>query len=85
MQKTQFNRCGLALAAALAAIAVSASSAGAVTEKVKNACFNDYSKFCPAYAVGSPALRQCMRSAGRKLSQSCKNALADAGEIKRPR
>jgi hypothetical protein len=85
MPMKNLNRTGLVLAAVLAVFAGSVTVAGAVTERVKNSCSNDYYKFCPAYAVGSPALRQCMRSAGRKLSPKCINALVDAGEIKRPR
>ena len=75
----------LALASVITVFVGGVTTASAVTERVKNSCYNDYTKFCPAYAVGSSALRQCMRSAGRKLSPKCINALVDAGEIKRPR
>jgi hypothetical protein len=85
MSKTRFNRLSLTVAAVLTMTAASVGSASAVTDRVRNSCYNDYTKFCPAYAVGSPALRQCMRSAGRKLSQKCVSALVDAGEIKRSR
>lgn len=57
--------------------------ANAVSARVENACANDYSRFCPSYAVGSSQLRQCMRAAGRKLSPRCIDALQDSGEISR--
>lgn len=74
------NRTGLALVAVAAVFTQLATPAGAVSEKVKNACVDDYYRFCPAYAVGSPALRQCMRRASRNLSHKCKSALRNSGE-----
>ncbi len=70
---------------ALCAFGLGAGAAGAVTSQVRKACSNDYYKFCPSHEVGSPSLRQCMRQAGKRLSPRCIDALADAGEIKRPR
>jgi hypothetical protein len=70
----------LATLSVAAVFAGSVTSASAVSERVKNACYNDYTRFCPAYAVGSSALRQCMRSAQNKLSNKCKSALRAAGE-----
>ena len=75
----------IAIGLGLAALALSAGSVGAVTDKVRNACSNDYYKFCPSFAVGSTSLRQCMRQVGRRLSPRCIDALVDSGEIKRPR
>ena len=85
MTTSRLKKTALLIASGLMVSAAGAGTAGAVTDRVKNSCYSDYTRFCPAYAVGSSALRQCMRSAGRKLSQKCINALVDAGEIKRPR
>lgn len=57
--------------------------ARAVSQRVKNACGSDYSRFCSAYKVGSAKLRQCMRSNRRRLSKRCLRALVDAGQISR--
>ena len=76
-----------ALAVAVAGLLLLASGgeAAAYSQKVNNACRNDYYRFCPSYAVGSSQLRQCMRSAGRNLSKACRDALVDAGEAPRSR
>jgi hypothetical protein len=73
----------LKAAVSLAVLILSAGTASAVSQKVKNACADDYLKFCPAYASDSPQARQCMRQVGRRLSQRCIDALEDAGEIPR--
>jgi hypothetical protein len=75
------------IVAAAAAVALSAANtgAGAVTDRVRASCQSDYYKFCPAYSVGTPELRQCMRSVGKRLSAKCIDALVASGEIKRPR
>ncbi len=73
----------IATGLALAAFALGAAPAGAVSDRVKNSCSNDYFKFCPSHAVGSASLRQCMRQVGRRLSPRCIDALVDSGEIKR--
>lgn len=59
--------------------------ADAVSQRVKNACKNDYFRHCPAYHVGSPQLRTCMTKAGKRkqLSRVCLRALIDAGEVPR--
>ncbi len=67
----------LALAVALP------QQAGAVSEKVRKVCRDDYMAHCSSYEVGSDALKQCMRKAGRKLSRPCVDALVEAGEISR--
>ena len=54
--------------AALAAFALLATEAGAVSERVKKACERDYQKFCPSYEVGTSELRNCMASKRRALS-----------------
>jgi hypothetical protein len=57
--------------------------AEAVSEKVRKVCRDDYMAHCNTFEVGSEALRQCMRKAGRKLSRPCVDALVEAGEISR--
>ena len=75
----------LAVGLALVAASITAGPAQAVTEQVKNACKNDYFKFCPSHPVGSTTLRQCMRSVGKRLSSRCVDALVSSGEIRRPK
>ncbi len=58
-----------------------ASGAGAVSEDVKKACKSDYFRHCASHEVGSPELRQCMRTVGENLSTPCLVALVKAGEI----
>lgn len=67
--------------AALASTAFTVTEAGAVSARVKVACASDYFAYCRAHAVGSPGVRQCMRSAGPKLSKRCINALVASGEV----
>ena len=69
------------LAGAAGLMLAMAADAGAVSDKVKSACKNDYYKFCPQYSVGSTALRQCMRSAGKNISLVCRRALVAEGEL----
>ncbi|MGE0023674.1 MAG: hypothetical protein AB7S70_08605 [Hyphomicrobium sp.] len=78
----QTTRLMAALMAGMAALAA-ASAAHAYSGRVKSACKRDFYKFCPAYKVGSPELRACMRSAGGNISSRCLDALADAGDIPR--
>ena len=70
---------------ALAVLGLSYGPSAAVSAKVRSACAGDYSNFCPAYPPDSAKARQCMRQAGKRLSTGCIDALADAGEIRRPR
>lgn len=79
-----FKLASIAAAAAVVGGAlIGASDASAQSARVKNACSGDYHRFCPSYAVGSSQLRSCMRSAGKRLSHQCLEALVDEGEIDR--
>ena len=60
---------------------VAAGPAQAISQRVRNACRDDYYRFCSAYAVGTPELRQCMRRVGGSLSRGCIDALLETGEI----
>ena len=64
---------------------IAAVPAHAVSGKVREACGADYQRFCPSYPPESAKARQCMRQVGKRLSVGCIDALADAGEIRRPR
>lgn len=57
----------------------------AYSDKVENACRDDYFRFCPGYPLNSAALRLCMESKSRQLSRSCVNALVSSGEVDRRR
>lgn len=65
----------------VAAVAVQATSAEAVSRSVRIACFSDYLANCSAHSVGTPELRKCMRDVGSRLSKRCVNALVAAGEV----
>lgn len=71
----------LSLAALAAAMTLQASPAAAVSIGVKMACMTDYLSHCSQHAVGSPAVRSCMRNVGSRLSKRCVNALIAAGEV----
>jgi hypothetical protein len=70
---------------AAAAVALLTVEAAAYSKKVENACRSDYNIHCPAYKVGSAALRSCIELAGKRgnLSKRCFDALADAGMVPR--
>ena len=79
------RRVAVAAAAVLGAIALIPVEAGAVSERVRKACKDDYFRFCPSYEVGTPQLRTCISQAGKRraLTPRCLNALIDAGEVPR--
>ena len=73
---------GIAAAAVVIGTTVlSTSEASAYSIQVKMACASDYFSHCSQHALGSPALRQCMRAAGPELSKGCVKALVSAGEV----
>ncbi len=63
--------------------ASAASDKGPFSQRVRNACKNDYNRFCPNYNLYSHELRRCMQAAGKAISQGCIRALVDAGEVPR--
>lgn len=74
--------CGALVAiSTLAAFAVAAGPAHAVSAKVKKACVGDYKRLCPSYKVGSSALRACMEAKQAEISSKCVQALIDSGEV----
>ncbi len=74
-------RAGLTAFLALGALAGGHSEADALSARVKLACAGDYFSFCSQHSPSSPAVRQCMRSNGLKLSDRCVSALIAAGEV----
>lgn len=64
-----------------ALIALSATSAAALSKKVKNACAGDYQDYCSQYVPDSTQARRCFESNHKALSKPCIRALVDAGEV----
>lgn len=64
-----------------AVLAVSAGSAFAVSDYVKQMCRDDYFEHCSMHEVGSVGLRKCMRAVGPRLSKGCIHALKASGEV----
>lgn len=75
--------CLAAMAVATAGLGLTAfdGTAQAVSRRTESACKADYHNFCPGYSIDSPALRHCMKSAGKNLSLGCRRALVADGEI----
>jgi hypothetical protein len=71
------------VALAVAAMSIASAQALAYPKKVEDACKGDYDTHCPAYKVGSPALRNCIELAGKRgnLSKRCFDALSAAGYV----
>jgi hypothetical protein len=66
--------------AGVALVAGAQSDAMAVSQDIVRKCRGDYKRLCPGYKTDSDDLRACMRSQHRSISNSCMNALVDAGE-----
>lgn len=71
----------LSLAALSTAMTLQAAPASAVSIAVKMACMTDYLSNCSQHAVGTPAVRSCMRAVGPRLSKGCVAALIASGEV----
>lgn len=72
---------GVLLISALTALAATATSAGAVSLRVRMACASDYFANCSMYRPDTPEVRKCMNAAGPRLSTRCVDALIAAGEV----
>lgn len=70
----------------VAAIAAGTSQTQAVPGFVKRACSNDYFTYCSKFQPGTPEVRQCFHRNGKRLSDTCVDALRAAGltSVKRP-
>lgn len=75
------RRCIGPMLVVLGSLLLPATEAGAVSVRVTIACAADYYAYCSRHPVEGPAVRQCMRANGVKLSRRCINALIDAGEV----
>lgn len=64
-----------------AVILIGTDASALITQRVKNACKNDYFTHCSQHALGSAALRTCMKGAQDNLSKTCLEALVDDGEV----
>ena len=53
------------------------------SQRVQQACANDYHAHCGEYGIETSALRLCMNKAGRQLSHGCVNALVADGQVSR--
>lgn len=82
MTKRTLPAISLSLAALVSAF-LAPLPAGAVSWSVRSACMSDYFAHCSQHAVGSQALRTCMKTNGSKLKPRCVDALVSAGEISR--
>jgi adenylate kinase len=82
---SRVRRAALLAGVACATLALTAASAGAVSQRVEKACEKDYYKFCPSYSVGTPELRDCIAKTAKRraLSPRCFDALVDSGAIPR--
>ena len=63
------------------ALAAQATTASAVSLRVKIACTSDYLNYCSQHKPGSAATKSCMRRNGSKLSSRCVNALIAGGYV----
>ena len=82
---SRFARTRRTVSMAAVLLALLTVEAAAYSKKVETACKADYDTHCPAYKVGSAALRNCIELAGKRgnLSKRCFDALVDAGMVPR--
>ncbi len=80
-RRSRSFRYAIVSGAIFAAASLFCAQAYAVSEKVKNACRDDYFQHCSQYAVDTDELRQCMRKVGENLSTPCLVALVEDGQI----
>jgi hypothetical protein len=69
------------LLAVILVLFASPGDVGAVGLKTQMNCASDYYAYCSQFAVGTSAVRKCMRDNGPRLSKACVNALIADGEI----
>jgi hypothetical protein len=62
-------------------LALSASSALAVSQAVRKACSADYAAYCSDYKVGTAKLRSCMKKHSHMLTGECIKALGHSNEV----
>lgn len=74
-------RTGTGICALIAALTLVAGASQAASERVRNACADDYLAYCSKHPEEGPAVRACMNANGHKLSSHCIDALVAAGEV----
>ena len=62
-------------------LGLGATGASAVSDRLKNACRDDYRAYCSAFEVGTEELTACMRSVRAKLSKTCIRELGRSDEV----
>jgi hypothetical protein len=62
-------------------LALSAGSAFAVSQQVKDACSADYAAYCSSHKVGTTGARSCMREHRKMLTDTCIQALGKSSEV----
>ena len=77
------SRTWLAAAVTLVGLVSLVPVAGAAGANVTIACASDYLAYCSKHPTEGPAVRQCMRANGSRLSGRCLEALIAAGEVSR--
>lgn len=77
----QIARTALTTAVVAGALAAQATTASAVSLRVKIACTSDYLNYCSQHKPGSTGVKRCMRANGSKLSKRCVNALVAGGYV----
>ena len=61
--------------------AAKSENAHTYSHAVQVACSTDYRKHCAEYGLETEGLRVCMDKVAERLSETCVNALLNAGEI----
>ena len=61
--------------------AAKSENAHTYSRAVQVACATDYRKHCAEYGLETEGLRVCMDKVAQRLSETCVNALVNAGEI----
>ena len=62
-------------------LALSAGSALAVSQAVRQACSSDYAAYCSQYKVGTAKLKSCMKEHSHMLKDECIKALGHSDEV----
>lgn len=62
-------------------LVLSASSAFAVSQVVRQSCASDYAAYCSQYKVGTAKLRSCMKQHSHMLKAECIKALGHSNEV----
>ena len=61
--------------------AAKSENAHTYSHAVQVACSTDYRKHCAEYGLETEGLRVCMDKVAERLSETCVNALVNAGEV----